>query len=72
MTATYDNVRDAVLHLPKGDQARILAVVAMEMTDAHPGIDFQANCLRRFRPCHPHSHSHVASRIASSARQNGC
>lgn len=43
MPATYDHVRDAVLHLPKGDQARILAVVAMEMTDAHPGIDFQAN-----------------------------
>jgi uncharacterized protein (DUF433 family) len=43
MTATYDHVREAVLHLPKGDQARILAVVAMEMTDAHPGIDFQTN-----------------------------
>lgn len=43
MSATYDHVREAVLHLPKGDQARILAVVAMEVTDAHPGIDFQTN-----------------------------
>jgi uncharacterized protein (DUF433 family) len=43
MSATYDDVREAVLHLPKGDQARILAVVAMEVTDAHPGIDFQTN-----------------------------
>ena len=43
MTATYDHVREAVLHLPRGDQARILAVVAMEITDAYPGIDFQAN-----------------------------
>jgi hypothetical protein len=42
MISTYDDVREAVLHLPKGDQARILAVVAMEMTDAHPGIDFQS------------------------------
>ena len=43
MTATYDHVREAVLNLPKEDQARILAVLAMEVTDAHPGIDFQAN-----------------------------
>ena len=43
MISTYDDVREAVLHLPKGDQARILAVMAMEMTDAHPGIDFQSN-----------------------------
>lgn len=43
MSATFNDVREAVLHLPKGDQARILAFVAMEVTDAHPGIDFQAN-----------------------------
>jgi uncharacterized protein (DUF433 family) len=43
MLTSYDEIREAVLHLPKGDQARILAVVAMEISDAHPGIDFQAN-----------------------------
>ncbi len=43
MPASFDNIRDAVLHLPKGDQMRILSVVAMEVADAHPGIDFQAN-----------------------------
>lgn len=43
MIATFDDLRDAVLHLPKGDQMRILSVVAMEVADAHPGIDFQAN-----------------------------
>ena len=43
MIATFDNIRDAVLHLPKGDQMRILSMVAMEVADAHPGIDFQDN-----------------------------
>lgn len=43
MPVTFDNIRDAVLHLPKGDQMRILSVVAMEVADAHPGIDFQDN-----------------------------
>jgi uncharacterized protein (DUF433 family) len=43
MTATFDSIRDAVLHLPKGDRVRILALVAMDMADAHPGIDFQEN-----------------------------
>ena len=41
MTATFEDIRDAVLHLPKPDQARLLAVVAMEVTDAHPSMDFQ-------------------------------
>ena len=41
MTATFHELRDAVLHLPKGDQVRILSAVAMEVADAHPGIDFQ-------------------------------
>ncbi len=41
MTTTFDAVRDAVLHLPKGDQARLLTLVALEVADAHPGIDFQ-------------------------------
>ncbi len=42
MPSSFDDIREAVMHLPKGDQARILAVVAMEIADAHPGIDFQA------------------------------
>lgn len=41
MTATFDDVRDAVLDLPKGDQMRILSLVALEVADAYPGIDFQ-------------------------------
>lgn len=41
MTVTFDTVRDAVLDLPKGDQMRILSLVALEVADAHPGIDFQ-------------------------------
>jgi uncharacterized protein (DUF433 family) len=40
MSASFDAIRDAVLHLPKGDQMRLLAVVALEVADAHPGIDF--------------------------------
>lgn len=40
MTTNFDSVREAVLHLPKGDQARLLALVALEVADAHPGIDF--------------------------------
>ena len=43
MTKTFDDIRDAVLHLPKGDQARILTLVALEVADARPGIDFQDN-----------------------------
>ncbi len=43
MIATFDSVRDAVLDLPKGDQARILSLVALKVVDAYPGIDFQAN-----------------------------
>ena len=43
MTTTFNDIRDAVLHLPKGDQVRILTLVALEVADAHPGIDFQDN-----------------------------
>ena len=43
MTMTFDDIRDAVLHMPKGDQVRILTLVALEVADAHPGIDFQDN-----------------------------
>ena len=39
-TTTFDSIRDAVLLLPKGDQVRLLAVVAMQVTEAHSGIDF--------------------------------
>jgi uncharacterized protein (DUF433 family) len=38
---SYDDIREAVLHLPKGDQMRLLSLVAMEVADAHPGIDSQ-------------------------------
>lgn len=41
MNTTFDEIREAVLHLPKGDQMRLLSLVALEVTDAHPGIDFQ-------------------------------
>ncbi|MDZ4406281.1 DUF433 domain-containing protein [Prosthecobacter sp.] len=43
MTTSFDDVRDAVLHLRKLDQVRILSLVAKEVADAHPGIDFQDN-----------------------------
>ena len=43
MAMTFDSIRDAVLLLPKGDQVRILTLVALEVSDAHPGIDFQDN-----------------------------
>jgi uncharacterized protein (DUF433 family) len=39
MIANYDEVREAVLHLPKGDQMRLLSLVALEVGEAHPGID---------------------------------
>ncbi|MBL9180393.1 MAG: hypothetical protein JNM65_20190 [Verrucomicrobiaceae bacterium] len=41
MTATFDHLRDAVLHLPAGDQMRLVSLVVMQATAAHPGIDFQ-------------------------------
>ena len=40
---TFDAISDAVLQMPKGDQVRILTLVALEVADAHPGIDFQDN-----------------------------
>ena len=39
MNTTFDDIREAVLHLPKGDQMRLLSLVALEVADAHPGID---------------------------------
>jgi uncharacterized protein (DUF433 family) len=57
MHSSFDSIRDAVLHLPKGDQVRLLALVALEVTDAHPGIDFQQNvcggAARVIRTCIP-------------------
>lgn len=41
MITTFDEIREAVLHLPKGDQMRLLSLVALEVADAHPGIDSQ-------------------------------
>lgn len=40
MPSTFDDIREAVLQLPKGDQARLLSLVANEVGDAHPGIEF--------------------------------
>ena len=41
MITTFDDIREAVLHLPKGDQMRLLSLVALEVTGTHPGIDSQ-------------------------------
>ena len=41
MTATFDEIRDAALHLAGPDKVRLLAVVVMDVTGAFPGIDFQ-------------------------------
>jgi len=43
MTMTFEDIREALLHLPKGDQVRVLTLMALEVADAHPGIDFQNN-----------------------------
>lgn len=43
MITSFEDIREAVLHLSKGDQARLLTLVALEVADAHPGIDFQEN-----------------------------
>jgi uncharacterized protein (DUF433 family) len=40
MISSFEDIREAVLHLPKGDQARLLSTIALEVADAHPGIDF--------------------------------
>lgn len=39
MISSFDDIREAVLHLPKGDQMRLLSLVALEVGNAHPGID---------------------------------
>jgi uncharacterized protein (DUF433 family) len=41
MITTFDDICDAAIHLPKGDQMRLLSLVALEVVGAHPGIDFQ-------------------------------
>ncbi len=40
MITDFDTLREAVLHLPKGDQLRLLSAVALGVADAYPGIDF--------------------------------
>jgi uncharacterized protein (DUF433 family) len=41
MITTFDDICDAAIRLPKGDQMRLLLLVALEVVGAHPGIDFQ-------------------------------
>jgi hypothetical protein len=41
MAVTFKSVRDAMLLLPKGDKARLLSLVALEVPDSHLGIDIQ-------------------------------
>lgn len=41
MGVTFESVRDAMLLLPKGDKARLLSVIALEIIDSHPGIDIR-------------------------------
>jgi uncharacterized protein (DUF433 family) len=40
MAQTFEEIRDAVLHLPTADKARILALVALDVVEAKPGIEF--------------------------------
>ncbi|WP_395745479.1 DUF433 domain-containing protein [Prosthecobacter sp.] len=40
MTPTFESIYDSVLHLPRGEQVRLLAMVALKVADASPGIDF--------------------------------
>lgn len=39
-SATFDELRDAVATLPKTDQARLLSVVAVGISDTVPGITY--------------------------------
>jgi uncharacterized protein (DUF433 family) len=41
LSVTFESVRDAMLLLPKGDKARLLSVLAQEVTASHAGIDVQ-------------------------------
>jgi uncharacterized protein (DUF433 family) len=41
MISSYEEVLEAVLNLPKGDQPRILSLVASRFDNVYPGIDFQ-------------------------------
>ena len=41
MSITFESVRDPMLLLPKGDKARHMSVIALEITDSHPGIDIR-------------------------------
>ena len=46
MITTFEDIHEAVLHLPKGDQIRLLSLVALEVADAYPGVDFQHTICR--------------------------
>jgi uncharacterized protein (DUF433 family) len=46
MSVTFEGVRDAMLLLPKRDKARLLSVIALEITDSHPGIDIREGVCR--------------------------
>ena len=46
MSVTFESVRDAMLLLPKGDKERVLSVIALEITDSHPGIDIREGVYR--------------------------
>ena len=46
MITTFEDIHEAVLHLPKGDQIRLLSLVALEAADAYPGVDFQHTICR--------------------------
>lgn len=39
MITAFEDIREAVVRLAKGDQVRLLTTVAWEVADAYPGID---------------------------------
>ena len=41
MVTSIDEIRELVSRLPRPDKARLLAMVALEMAEASPGIDFR-------------------------------
>ncbi len=40
MISTLEDIREALVHLPRPDKARLFAGMALEVADAFPGIDF--------------------------------
>jgi uncharacterized protein (DUF433 family) len=41
MVTTVEEIRELVSRLPRPEKARLLAMVALEMAEASPGIDFE-------------------------------